>query len=91
MRKLLVMILVLGAMNSMAGEVQVKVNGMVCSMCAQGIQKKFSKEPAVKNLNVDLDRKLVKIETHDGQDISDAVITKYITEAGYNVAEISRK
>ena len=91
MKKLLTVILMMGAMNIMASEVNVKVNGMVCSMCAQGIQKKFSKEEAVKNLHVDLDNKVVKIVTHDGKDISDAVITKHITEAGYNVAEITRK
>lgn len=91
MKKFLVVALMLGAFNAMAGHVDVKVSGMVCSMCAQGIQKKFSNEKAVKKLNVDLDSKIVKIETHDGQDISDATITKHITEAGYNVAEISRK
>lgn len=81
----------LGAMNVMAGEVNVKVSGMVCSMCAQGIQKKFSKETSIKTLNVDMDNKIVKIHTHDGQDIADATITKLITEAGYNVAAIERK
>lgn len=91
MKKFLVLTLLLGAMNVMAAEVNVKVSGMVCSMCAQGIQKKFSSEKAVRKLNVDLDTKLVKIETHDGMDVSDATITKLITEAGYNVAEISRK
>lgn len=91
MKKFLVLTLMLGAMNVMAGEVNVKVSGMVCSMCAQGIQKKFSNEKAVKKLEVNLDSKVVKIETHDGQDVSDATITKLITEAGYNVAEISRK
>lgn len=91
MKKLLAVFLVLGAMNAMAGEVNVKVNGMVCSMCAQGIQKKFSGEPAVKKLNVDLDSKVVKIETFEGKEISDDVIERLIKEAGYNVAEITRK
>lgn len=74
-----------------AGEVNVKVSGMVCSMCAQGIQKKFSGETSVKNLQVDLDEKLVKIQTKEGQDISNETINKLITEAGYNVAGITRK
>lgn len=89
MKKLLAVFLMLGAMNVMATEVNVKVNGMVCSMCAQGIQKKFS-GLGVKNLNVDLTNKFVKFETGD-QDVSDATITKLITEAGYNVASIERK
>lgn len=74
-----------------AGEINVKVNGMVCSMCAQGIQKKFSAISSVESLDVNLDNKLVKIHTKDGQNLSDKKIKEVITEAGYNVAGIERK
>lgn len=74
-----------------AAEIEVKVSGMVCSMCAQGIKKKFLSRDEVKELDVNLDNKIVKIVTKDSQDISDGDITKIITEAGYNVASISRK
>lgn len=76
---------------SFAKEINVQVKGMVCSMCAQGIKKKFSKLDEVKEINVDLDKKIVLIQTKDDKDISDADITKIITEAGYNVANIERK
>jgi copper chaperone CopZ len=89
--KIFILALSLWSMNVLAEEVQVKVSGMVCSMCAQGIQKKFSKETSIKNLNVNMDEKLVTIQTHDGKTISDEAITKYITEAGYNVGKITRK
>lgn len=79
------------AISGWAGEINVKVNGMVCSMCAQGIQKKFKSEEAVKKLNVDLDKKVVQIITEEGKDLSDETITKLIKEAGYNVAGIERK
>jgi periplasmic mercuric ion binding protein len=91
MKKLMIVSLLLGAFNVMAGEVNVKVSGMVCSMCAQGIQKKFSGQEAVQKLNFDMDQKLVTIHTHDGKEINDETITKLITEAGYNVASITRK
>lgn len=83
--------LLVATTGAFAKEINVKVSGMVCSMCAQGIEKKFKSEPSVKAINVNLDNKLVKIETHDGKDIEDALIKKHITEAGYNVAEISRQ
>lgn len=76
---------------SFASEINVKVSGMVCSMCAQGIQKKFKAEAAVKGINVNMDDKIVTIDTKDGAEISDETITKLITEAGYNVAKIERK
>lgn len=91
MKKIMMATMMVFSMSSFAGEVSVKVSGMVCSMCAQGIEKKFSKESSIKNLKVDLDQKLVTINTHEGQDVSDDVIKKLITEAGYNVAEITRK
>jgi copper chaperone CopZ len=91
MKKLIAVVLMTGAFMVQAETVDVKVSGMVCSMCAQGIQKKFSSQDSVKKLNVDMDNKLVTIETKDGQTISDETIKSLITEAGYNVANISRK
>ena len=91
MKKVFVLIFMVFSLSAFAGEVNVKVSGMVCSMCAQGIQKKFSSEPAIKTLKVNMDQKLVTIHTHDGKDIGDETIKKLITEAGYNVANITRK
>lgn len=83
-------ILVLGS-NAFAKEINVKVSGMVCSMCAQGIKKKFSQIKEVKEIDVNLDTKFVAIKTNDDQDIQDDKIKEIITEAGYNVASIERK
>jgi copper chaperone CopZ len=74
-----------------AGEVRVKIKGMVCSLCAQGIQKKISPLPEVKELSVKMDEKLVIILERDGKSISDEVIKNLISEAGYYVADIERK
>ena len=77
--------------NAFAEEISVKVQGMVCSMCAQGIKKKFSAIKEVKTIDVNLDQKLVSISTEEGRNIDDETIKKIITEAGYNVANIERK
>lgn len=91
MKKLFILLTMLTVLPVMASEVKVKVSGMVCSMCAQGIQKKFSGEKSVKDLNVNMDEKIVTINTVDGETLTDETITKLITEAGYNVASIERK
>lgn len=91
MKTIFALSILIGSFSSFAGHIEVKVNGMVCSMCAQGIQKKFSGDEALKKLDVDLDKKVVHIETQDGKDISNEVITKRIQEAGYNVGTIERK
>ena len=90
MKSLLVGLLLMSNF-ALAEEVKVKVSGMVCSMCAQGIQKKFKDESALEKLDVNLDEKIVTLKIRDGETISDAAITKYITAAGYNVGKIERK
>ncbi len=91
MKKLFLLLSLALPLSSFGGVVSIKVSGMVCSMCAQGIQKKFSSESSIRALKVDMEKKIVTIETHDGKDIGDETITKLITEAGYNVASIERK
>ena len=68
----------------------VKVKGMVCSFCAQGIKKKFSGESAIQSVDVNLDDKWVKLNFKDGQSLNDDKIKSLITDAGYNVESIER-
>lgn len=91
MKKMVIVLSALLSFSAFAGEINVKVSGMVCSMCAQGIKKKFSKMDSVKNIDVNLDNKIVLIQTKDGQAISDEQINEVIKEAGYNVTNIERK
>lgn len=91
MKKILMIMLMMSAVTGFSKEITVKVNGMVCSMCAQGIEKKFSDVDSVEKIHVDLDTKVVHILTKGAEDIDDQKITKLITESGYNVASIERK
>ncbi|MFA7613753.1 MAG: heavy metal-associated domain-containing protein [Candidatus Caldatribacteriota bacterium] len=91
MKKFILVALLLSSFSLWAKTIKVEVSGMVCSMCAQGIEKKFKKMDVVNSIKVDLDTKLVHIELDDDQDISDEVITKNIVDSGYNVAKIIRE
>lgn len=71
-----------------AAQITVGVQGMVCSFCAQGIEKKFKADPAVASVKVDLDKKLVLLTTKEGKTISDESIRKKITDAGFNVTSV---
>jgi copper chaperone CopZ len=73
-----------------AEEITVTVKGMVCSFCAQGIKKTFSKNENVTDINVDLDNKLVKLKTKDGTTLEDGELREKITDAGYEVISIER-
>jgi copper chaperone CopZ len=75
---------------AIADTIEMKVYGLVCGFCAQGIEKTLRKNPATEDVVVSLENKLVAIATRSGQDIPDADLTKALTDAGYDVKGISR-
>jgi copper chaperone CopZ len=76
---------------SAADTIQATVNGMVCGFCATGIEKTFKAQPEVKTVDVDLENKLVTLQTKQGQTIDDSKIRKLLGNAGYSVVGIVRK
>jgi len=92
--KTLIAILSLSAMiatsAASAATIELKVFVLVCAFCAQGIEKTLRKNPATEDVVVSLESKLVAVGTKPGQDIPDADLVKAITNAGYEVKEITR-
>lgn len=84
-----ILIVLLLSFSALAETVHVGVNGMVCSMCAQGIKKKFSEVSAVKDVKVDLDKKIVTLNTEGV--VEEKIIRERIKEAGYDVTSIHRQ
>ena len=76
---------------ALAETIKASVNGLVCSFCATGIEKTFRKQPAVADVKVDLDQKLVTVNTKSGQNLDDATITTLLTDSGYSVTHIERE
>lgn len=78
------------SLAAMAGTVEMKVYGLVCAFCAQGIEKTLRELDAVTDVVVSLENKLVAVATKPGQDVADSVLAKALTDAGYDVKGISR-
>jgi copper chaperone CopZ len=89
-KTLLISILAFAGTTAVADTTEMKVYGLVCSFCAQGIEKTLRKNPATDDVVVSLEKKLVAIATKAGQDIPDEDLTKALTEAGYDVKGILR-
>ena len=70
--------------------ITVKVNGLVCSFCAQGLKKRFMVLPMIKIVQVSLGKKTVVIELKPDATLSDKMITDAVREAGYNTVRIDR-
>lgn len=73
-----------------AKTIQVTVDGMVCSFCAQGIEKKMKAQAATDKVFVSLEKQTTLVELKAGKDITDAVLKAEITDAGYVVKSITR-
>ncbi|MCY4321646.1 MAG: heavy metal-associated domain-containing protein [Bdellovibrionaceae bacterium] len=66
----------------------ITVHGMVCAFCANSLEKKFKKEQAVDQIEVDLTTKKVSILFKKEQSIKDAKLKEIVTSAGFKVLEI---
>lgn len=73
-----------------AETIKASVDGLVCAFCATGIEKTFKEQPEVDNVTVDLENRLVTINTKKGQNIDDTKCTQLLTDAGYSVTNITR-
>lgn len=81
---------VIAAGSVQATTLRIEVNGLVCAFCAQGIEKQMRAQPATADVVVSLEHRLVAVALKAGQDITDATLTKAITDAGYLVVSIRR-
>ena len=90
MKKLLICSFALLSGVASADTIEMKVFGLVCGFCAQGIEKTLRKNPATADVLVSLESGLVAVATQEGQDIPDADLTRALTDSGYDVKAITR-
>ena len=80
--------------NPIAADIEVKVPGLVCSICGNGIKKHLKKEFNVKYVAFDINKQLVFIDVieKDGKILylKNEHIIKLIKKAGYEVTYIKR-
>lgn len=71
--------------------IALKVDGLVCAFCAQGISKTISKMEASDEVLVSLENGLVAIALKPDQDIPDEALREALINAGYSVRSIERR
>jgi mercuric ion binding protein len=93
MKKYLLTIIVIFGLTAAvsADTIKATVNGMVCGFCATGIEKTFRAQPEVRTVDVDLENKLVTIQTKQGRTLDDSKIKKLLGNAGYSVVAVARQ
>ena len=82
--------LMLTSLVAQADTIEMKVFGMVCGFCAQGIEASLRKNPATVDVVVSLEKQVVVVETRPGVDIGDKDLKSAITSAGYDLKSVAR-
>jgi periplasmic mercuric ion binding protein len=68
-----------------SSEKVVFVKGMVCAFCAQGIERRFTKEPEIEAIKVELEQHRVTLNFKAGKMMDDERIASILKAAGYTV------
>ena len=74
---------------AVADTITATIHGNACNLCATAIEKTFRAQPEVKS--VDLENRVITIETKRGQTMDDAKMKKLLADAGYAVVTVARK
>ena len=72
-------------------DVLVQVNGLVCALCAKGIEVAFDKQKAVKRVAINMDTSIVEVQFSLFRQLSDDEIRSIIKSAGYDPVSIERR
>ncbi|HUS24905.1 MAG TPA: heavy-metal-associated domain-containing protein [Candidatus Binatia bacterium] len=69
---------------------EMRVDGMVCAYCMQGIEKKFRSLGATDDIYISLENGLVAVRLKPGQDISEREARTLLQDAGYSLRSVRR-
>jgi mercuric ion binding protein len=69
---------------------RIAVNGMVCSFCAQGIEKRLKAVAGIEAVRIDLSKGMVEVTARSGAALDTASLKQAIRDAGYDVRRIDR-
>jgi copper chaperone CopZ len=76
-------------------DLEIKINGLVCSSCAIGIKRGFKREINVNDIKFDVKKQLALIDLKESDSgrvywISNQKILKIVKDAGYEATSIKR-
>jgi len=69
---------------------RLKVDGMVCSLCAYGAERRLKKIEHVEGVTVELDSGLVVLTLRPGAAVSDSLLSAEVRRAGFALRGVTR-
>ena len=96
-RKMVKSLLLAAVLSSQAfnHDLEIKINGLVCSSCGIGIKRGFKREFNVNDVKFDVKKQLALVDLKESDSgrvywISNQKIIKIVKDAGYEVTSIKR-
>ena len=96
-RKMVKSLLLAAVLSSQAfnHDLEIKINGLVCSSCGIGIKRGFKREFNVNDIKFDVKKQLALVDLKESDSgrvywISNQKILKIVKDAGYEVTSIKR-
>jgi copper chaperone CopZ len=82
-----------GADKFWKADMEVRVNGLVCSICAAGLKKAFEKHASVEGVKIDIKKNIMSIDFSTGKDgrilyIKNKNVIEMVNKTGYEVESI---
>ncbi|VAX05393.1 hypothetical protein MNBD_GAMMA19-1494 [hydrothermal vent metagenome] len=68
-----------------------RVDGLACPFCAYGIEKKFIKTEGVDSVDIDLQKGLVIVKTHEGKTFKEEKLKEIINDSGFTMKSVTEK
>ena len=91
----LIILSVLFSSQAFSHDLEIKINGLVCSSCGIGIKRGFKREINVNDIKFDTKKQLALVDLKESDSgrvywISNQKIFKIVKDAGYEVTSIKR-
>lgn len=68
-----------------------RVDGMVCSLCAYGAERRLRRVDGVERVHVDLDNHLVIVTLRRGGAVADSTLEREVRRAGFALRGVTRQ
>ncbi|GMQ89786.1 MAG: hypothetical protein BMS9Abin10_0120 [Gammaproteobacteria bacterium] len=70
---------------------ELRVDGLACPYCAYGIEKKLKKTKGVEQIDIDLNKGVVRVKVVEGIKLTEPQMAKLVKDAGFTLRGMTEK
>jgi mercuric ion binding protein len=70
---------------------EMRIDGLACPFCAYGVEKKLKAIEGTRNIEVDLDRGIVKVDVTEGRELTEVQMRQLFHDAGFTYRSMKQR